>query len=475
MIDTGVDASHEDLGGRVLPGFNEITQTTNAADDYGHGTEVAGMIAATGNNGIGVAGSCWSCKILPVKVLDSSGSGWTSDIANGIVWAVDHGANVINLSIGGSPDPAVSTALNYATAHNVFVAVAAGNNGSNSTTASYPGGYGISKAGVVSVGAIDYNRQLYSFSNYGPWVEVAAPGCELTTTMDGGYGSMCGTSAATPQVAGAAALALSFDPSLTPAQLETKIESTANPSWPTSRASVSGSSYPGDDTCAGAACTAFGMIDDAALLGSLSSTVAPVLVSAATIGGTASVGYTLSGTDATFSDGTATLSHAWLRCDGSGANCVAISGATTTSYLLVLGRSGINDPLPDDRDQQLRHDNHELRRHGRCRCRACRACPQQLDGPARRNDRGRQQLVAPPRSGQLLHRCRGQLQLQLAALRQLGRHLRHDQRCDRLCSYTLTSADQGYKLKERITATNVSGSVSRIAADRTACRFRHRP
>jgi subtilisin family serine protease len=343
VVDTGVDATHEDLAGAVLPGFNEITQTSNAADDYGHGTEVAGTIAARGNNGLGSAGACWSCKILPVKVLDQYGSGSTSNVANGIVWAVDHGANIINLSLaGGSNDPSYVTALNYAVAHGVLVVIAAGNAGSDNP-ATYPGGYPAYDAqaipGVISVGAMDYFSTLYSFSNYGSWVEVAAPGCAQSTTMDGGYTTgVCGTSIASPWVAGAAALALSYDPSLTPAELETAIESTASLTLPSTRMLSSGSGV----SCGGL-CTGYGAVNVKALLQSLGASYnPPTLVAPPAVAGTAQVGSILSGTDGSFSGsgGTITLSHDWLRCDAGGNNCSAISGATASSYTLVQADGG---------------------------------------------------------------------------------------------------------------------------------------
>jgi thermitase len=345
VVDTGVLPSHEDLAGAVLPGYNAIDGTTNSGDDNGHGTEVAGMIAARGNNAVGVVGSCWACKILPVKVLNSAGSGYTSTVANGIIWATAHGAQVINVSIGGGGDPALQSALAYATAHGVFVSVAAGNNGSDWPTASYPGGYAASMAGVVSVGALDYYSQLYSFSNYGAAVEVAAPGCELTTAMDGGYTSMCGTSAASPQVAGAAALALSYNPTLSPAALEATIEQSANPAVPVNRGvdatghlvSCTGD-YPGP-------CTVYGSLDDAALLYALGAPAPPdghlSLVRSPTITGQAQVGLELQGAEAAFSGAVPmSFADAWLRCDPNGSSCVAIGGATTARYTLVPADEG---------------------------------------------------------------------------------------------------------------------------------------
>ena len=104
VVDTGVDATHPDLDGRVLPGIDLVNGDDDASDDNGHGTHVAGIMAAAGNNGIGGAGVCWGCRILPVKALNAAGSGAYSTLASGITWAADHGASVINLSLGGPTD-----------------------------------------------------------------------------------------------------------------------------------------------------------------------------------------------------------------------------------------------------------------------------------------------------------------------------------------------------------------------------------
>jgi thermitase len=250
VVDTGVDASHEDLSGAVLTGCNLVSGTitggicsdTDTGDDNGHGTEAAGLIAARIDNGLGIAGVCGSCKILPVKALSSDGSGSDSNIALGIEWAADHGAQVINLSLAvGAADPVLHDAVAYAVAKGALVVAGAGNAGSSNPT-TYPGGYPAAftaypdssggapiGSGLISVGAGDYYNHLYPFSNYGSWVDVSASGCGISTTDDGGYSTsgFCGTSAATPFVSGVAALLLSYSPSLTPAQLQSDITSSA--------------------------------------------------------------------------------------------------------------------------------------------------------------------------------------------------------------------------------------------------------
>lgn len=216
VVDTGVKSSHPDLQGALVPGRNILTGTSNTEDDHyegsvfiGHGTMVAGVLAARTDNGIGVAGTCWTCSIMPVKVLGSDGSGYASDAAKGIMWAADNGAQVINLSLGSTDDSkAVRDAVAYAHAKGIVVVSAAGNSGV--TTKNYPAAY----AGVVAVAGSTPSDGRYPWSNYGSWVDVAAPGCVPTTYPDGGYGEMCGTSAASPIVAGIIGLALSARPGL---------------------------------------------------------------------------------------------------------------------------------------------------------------------------------------------------------------------------------------------------------------------
>jgi subtilisin family serine protease len=222
VVDTGVDATQPDLQGRVLPGYDFVNGDTDANDDNGHGTAVAGVVAAAGNNGIGVAGYCWQCRILPVKVLGSDGTGFNSWVASGILWAVDHGAKVINTSLGSTTDDlTVSSAAQYAASHGVLLVAAAGNDGS--ATLEYPAAL----PGVISVSASDQNDQPYSFSNTG--ATVAAPGENVTAGLNGSYVSFLGTSSAAPVVSGIAALAFSAAPTATAAQVSQAIESTAVP------------------------------------------------------------------------------------------------------------------------------------------------------------------------------------------------------------------------------------------------------
>lgn len=222
VVDTGVRAV-PDLAGRLLPGYDFVNDDHNATDDEGHGTMTAGVLGANANNRSGVAGICWYCRILPVKVLDNNGLGYYSDIADGIRYAANHGADIINLSLGGSDDSVVlRDAVNYATGKGALVIAAAGNDGS--AARHYPAAIG----NVLAVGASTARDGRYSWSNYGAsWVDIAAPGCNPAQTTAGRVALFCGTSSATPFVSGVAALLASTTPAPTVAQIRTALTSSA--------------------------------------------------------------------------------------------------------------------------------------------------------------------------------------------------------------------------------------------------------
>ncbi|MGW4941917.1 S8 family serine peptidase [Actinoplanes sp. NPDC004185] len=227
VVDSGVSPISE-LAGRLLPGYDFVDDDSDATDVKGHGTQAASVIAARGNNATGIAGVCWECKILPVRVLDASGSGYTDDVAAGITYAADQGAQVINLSLGG-PDYSQLTenAVNYAVAKGAVVIASAGN--SAVSARSYPAGHpnAIAVAGSTSADG------RYSWSNYGtaadPWVDVAAPGSNIAQGMNGGLYWFDGTSSAGPVVAGIAALARAAAPAASVAQIRAAIENGADP------------------------------------------------------------------------------------------------------------------------------------------------------------------------------------------------------------------------------------------------------
>jgi len=224
VIDTGVDANHPDLRGGLVPGWDFIGNDADPSDDHGHGTAVAGVLAARSNNHAGGAGICWRCLVMPIKALDAKGSGDDTLIAAGIVWAADHGARVINLSLGG-PGSSVelANALAYASAKGVVVVAAAGNAGT--TTQFFPA----ADPHAIGVAATTVADGRYSWSNFGSWVRLAAPGCNIAPTLGGGYGTFCGTSSATPVVAGLVALELSAQPAATPREAEDALVRAAVP------------------------------------------------------------------------------------------------------------------------------------------------------------------------------------------------------------------------------------------------------
>lgn len=220
VVDTGIDESHPDLNGKVVKRVNFTTDPD--VDGDGHGTHVAGIVAATTNNSAGVASLGFDTKLISVKSLDNNGSGYYSWIANGIIWATDHGARVINLSLGGSSDSQLlRDAVNYAWERGVVVVAAAGN--SNRTTASYPAYY----TNSIAVAATDSSDAKASFSNYGSWVDLAAPGVSIYSTYKGGYAYLSGTSMATPFVSALSSLVFSNNPTFSNQQVRNKVESSA--------------------------------------------------------------------------------------------------------------------------------------------------------------------------------------------------------------------------------------------------------
>jgi type VII secretion-associated serine protease mycosin len=227
IIDSGVDAAHEDLGSVVLPGIDYVeTGRDGRYDPDGHGTHVAGIIGARVNNGRGIAGAAPDVRILPVRVLDANGSGMSSNVAAGIIWATDHGARVVNLSLGGGPSPGIQVAMRYALSKGTVVLAAAGNNGASTNTAVYPAAY----PEAIAVGSYDENLARSSFSNTGSYVDVSAPGSNILSTWStasNAYAVASGTSMATPYASAEAALIISKNRSLSAAAVTSILESTA--------------------------------------------------------------------------------------------------------------------------------------------------------------------------------------------------------------------------------------------------------
>ena len=201
ILDTGIDQNHADLSSKIVAQSN-FTDSATVDDLYGHGTHVAGIAAAITDNEIGVAGLGFNSSLMNGKVLDDSGSGYYSWIANGVMWAADNGAKVINMSLGGTySDITLAAAVNSAWTNGAVIVAAAGNNGNS--VPFYPAAYD----NAIAVAATDSKDNRASFSNFGSWVDVAAPGVNIYSTYnDGAYTYMSGTSMASPHVAGLAAL-----------------------------------------------------------------------------------------------------------------------------------------------------------------------------------------------------------------------------------------------------------------------------
>lgn len=210
VIDTGIDLGHPDFAGRLVPGFDFINNDAEPSDDNGHGTHVAGVIGAQTGNGLGVAGIARQVQIMPVKALDHMGIGNDATVASAIYWAADHGAKIINLSVGGTIfSPVFQEAVNNAHARGILVVSAAGNEGSRGNPRMYPAAYD----NVLAVGATDEHDGHAYFSSFGDFVDVSAPGVAIVSTAPGGgYAWRSGTSMAAPHVSGLAALLWSRNP-----------------------------------------------------------------------------------------------------------------------------------------------------------------------------------------------------------------------------------------------------------------------
>lgn len=206
IIDTGIDKNHPDLAGEVVGGYNFLTGTTDTTDDNGHGTHVAGIIEAATNNGTGVASIGYKGTLMPIKILDASGTGNAADLASAIIYAADNGAKIINLSLGGSSySQTEQDAVNYAIGKGVIIVAAAGNNGNSSLV------YPAADQGVLAVSATDASDNLAGFSSFGSDIFLSAPGTDINSSyLNGGYALMSGTSMSAPHVAGLLALAYSY-------------------------------------------------------------------------------------------------------------------------------------------------------------------------------------------------------------------------------------------------------------------------
>jgi hypothetical protein len=221
ILDTGIDSTHPDLSPQLVPGWNFFDNNNNVADVHGHGTNVAGVAAAAGNNAIGVTSVGYRAKIMPLRVTDTSGNGFFSLMASALTWAADNGARVANISfLGVSLSASVDSAAQYMRSKGGVVVTGSGNTGGLRTDPPTPS--------MTVVAATDSNDAKASFSSWGDYVDIAAPGVSIWTTWQGGvYAGMSGTSASSPVVAGVYALMMSAKPGLAPATYDSILFSTA--------------------------------------------------------------------------------------------------------------------------------------------------------------------------------------------------------------------------------------------------------
>ncbi len=265
VVDTGVDYNHPDLKGRVIKGRDFVNGDRDPMDDNGHGTHCAGIIAANPANSFGISGISWKSKILAVKVIGADGWGTTFDVTQGIVYAARRaGVKVISLSLGGGDSTTKKAAVQYAVVtRKRLIVAAAGNDGTNSITNSYPAAYATDFPDrVLAVAAHGKDHCKADFSNYGDWVSISAPGVDILSTLppnqipnlngtpyNGGYGEWSGTSMATPFVAGAAAVLWAEHPRWTNAQIGARlIDHSAESFDPLNR---DGTCWPADGTTFG--------------------------------------------------------------------------------------------------------------------------------------------------------------------------------------------------------------------------------
>ncbi len=219
IIDTGVQPNHPDLEAKLVPGWNVASNIADTSDNNGHGTEVAGAAAAITNNGLSIAGVCWNCMVMPIKVADPEGVVTTSSIASGVTWAAEHGIKVANASFQVTGNSTVSSAAQYLWSTGGILITAAGDALGASSNPDNP--Y------ILEIGSTDQNDLIYSWSNTGPYVDLVAPGCGGTLEIGSSIQGVCGTSYSAPIVAGVAALMFSANANITPGQITTMFKQTA--------------------------------------------------------------------------------------------------------------------------------------------------------------------------------------------------------------------------------------------------------
>ena len=331
LIDSGILKTHEDLTGRVLQGHDYVNNDSDPNDDCGHGTHTAGILAATTNNGLGIAGGS-QATILEMKGLgltrsffSSSCSGSIAGISQAIVDATDQGAKVISMSIGGGASSTLENAVNYAWNHGVILVAAAGNDG-GSNSIDYPGAY----TNVIAVGALDSNKVRASYSDGGPQLDIMAPGSNVLSSYTGSnstYATLSGTSMATPGVAGAIALALGCETAgTTPTQVVNALYNTADDLGAVGYDQAYGHGLARADKLVAAVC------------GPSTPPVNQPPTAAFTTAASGTLGVTVNGSSSTDPDGD-TLTYAWTFGDGAtatGATPAVHTYASAGTYTIGL-------------------------------------------------------------------------------------------------------------------------------------------
>ena len=318
VVDSG-SGPHPDLADNLLPGRSIIgtveSQDGRDIDASGHGTHVAGIIAAVANNGIGGSGVAPNAKILPIQVLDQAGQGDARDVAAGVRFAADNGARVINLSLGGATESSSLTqAITYANDKGVLVVAAAGNGGA-ADKPKWPASLDL----TLAVTAVDQANNATSFDQRGDYIDLSAPGANIVSTAKGDYVTLSGTSMAAGFVAGAAALLFAAEPRVTNAQVRDILLRTATDIG-----------EPGRDVTFGA-----GLINMVAALAELQRMYPPI--AAPQLAAVGHVGETLVANLELISDVNGVK---WFRCDSVGpaaieipADCLPIAKATKRQYI----------------------------------------------------------------------------------------------------------------------------------------------
>ena len=310
VVDSGVDASHPELAGAVLPGHDFVENGPPGVPRDGHGTGVAGAAAARANNGLGGAGTCFRCSVLPLRVVGNDGIAFNTTTARAIDYAVDHGAAVVNASIyGPNFSEPLRRAIQRARAAGVLVVAAAGNEGDS--TPQYPAAF----PETISVGASTYAGARASFSSYGSWVGFAAPECAPISVLGGTSGVGCMTSVSSPLVAGIIGLMRARAPFAGADEVEMALikSALARP-------------VPGTRT---------GVIDSAAALRALGS---PEPRPRPVIFGDAIAGDELEVLTGIWAGAKVTTQYQWERCRGG--DCTAIAGAKSSRYTLASADLG---------------------------------------------------------------------------------------------------------------------------------------